>query len=941
MRRQVEQNIVNQRRGRGTTIGALLLISLAAVLLLTDGNSGGAGPAAGGGKGAVRGEIVPVEQTRTLYAEAFLDDGGPEYCDIHEEDAAEGFEDYDNTIVADCYMSKGEASQHSYITSMFLSADGYAYGKGVSGGGHWGDGSGESIFEVVFDSSATQWCTLSGVISIDSFENMASGFTEVVLTGPGEVVLFEARLEVWADTLPFSGEFLLSEGGQYTLRAVGEAASSDVYSIRCEYSVLLELEEEVPANDVGVLAINNPPAEVPAGACTVNLTIANYGSEDQEVPVHCEVLEADAIFLDEDFDGSFPPPGWYQEQDGEWQLHEGNEAGGAAPEAWLEGDNITGDYACLDSAHVDTTSAGRLVLEFKHRLVAVYEGGLARVLTRSSSQDEWTIVGSWLTPPPLAIGPEYVRIDISHDIGPATQVRFEYDSEAWLLNDWYLNDVRLYDLSTVYAADASVSVAAIDTAEVQFDPQWQAPEGFFLLDAATELPGDEHPENDDLTMMLSVEPFTQYEEQKLTASDGEEWDWFGIAVAIEDHWAIVGASADDNGNGISAGAAYVYRFDGSAWIEQQRLLASDGAKDDRFGGSVAISGDVALVGAADNDNQNGKDAGAAYVFRRDGSTWYEDAKLLASDGAGDDTFGAGLDLDGDLAIIGSPRDNDSGASSGSVHIYRFDGSQWVEEQKLLASDAAAYDKFGGRSEIHGDLAVVGARGDDNENGADAGAAYVFRRDGSTWQEEAKLLASDGAEEDSFGRDVAIDGERIVVGASKDDDLGADCGAAYVFRCEQGAWIEEAKLLATDGWVDQEFGTSIAIEGDVLVVGAYGALAQGYGNGGSAYLFARQGSDWTQTERLLASDVEEKDYLGHSVAISGRSILVGARGDNDNTGAVYVFAGPIAGDIDGDVDAADLLALLAAWGPCEDCPEDINGNGVVNTADLLILLGNWG
>jgi len=933
MKRQAKQAIVNRRRGHGATIGALLLIPAAAVLLLADGKTGGAGPAPNGGVRPIRGEIAPVEQTRTLHVEAGLVIYEEPVCDLEEQDAAEGFGDYDNTLVADCGMSKGEASQQSSITDTYLSADGYAYGDGVSGGGHWGDGSGESIFEVVFDSTATQWCSLSGVISIDSFENMAFGFAEVLLTGPGEVVLFEARLEVWADTLPFSEEFLLSEGGRYTLRAAGDAASSD-YSIRCEYSALLELAGEVPANDVGVQAIGHRP---------VSATIANYGSEDQEVPVHCEVMGPGVHFLDEGFDGSFPPPGWYQEQDGEWQLHEGNEAGGAAPEAWLEGDNIIGDYACLDSAHVDTTSAGRLILEFKHRLAAVYEGGLARVLTRSSSQDEWTIVGSWLTPPPLAIGPEYVRIDISHDIGPATQVRFEYDGEAWLLYGWYLNDVGLYDLSTVYAADASVSVAALDTAEVQFDPEWQAPEGLFLFDATTELPGDEHPENDRLTMLLSVEPITRYEEQKLTASDGEEWDWFGIAVAIEDHWAIVGASADDNGNGISAGAAYVYRFDGSAWIEQQRLLASDGAKDDRFGGSVAISGDVALVGAADNDNQNGADAGAAYVFRRDGSTWYEDAKLLAFDGAGDDTFGAGLDLDGDLAIIGSPRDNDNGADSGSAYIYRFDGTQWVQEQKLLASDAAAYDGFGIALKIRGDVAVIGATGNDNENGADAGAAYVFRRDGSTWQEEAKLIASDGAEEDFLGGDVATDGQCIVLGAPADDDLGDRCGAAYVFRYERGAWIEDAKLLATDGWVDQEFGRNIAMQGDVLVVGAYAYFAQGYGSGGSAYVFTRQGSDWIQTERLLPSDVEEDDYFGDSVAISGSVILVGARGDNDKTGAAYIFAAPIAGDIDGDgdVDTADLLALLAAWGPCEACPEDLDGNGVVNTADLLILLANWG
>jgi hypothetical protein len=137
-----------------------------------------------------------------------------------------------------------------------------------------------------------------------------------------------------------------------------------------------------------------------------------------------------------------------------------------------------------------------------------------------------------------------------------------------------------------------------------------------------------------------------------------------------------------------------------------------------------------------------------------------------------------------------------------------------------------------------------------------------------------------------------------------------------------------------------FGCSVALEGSRIVVGA---PAYSFFEGGAAYLFNYRDGSWEQTTRLLSSDLEDDDELGGAVAISDGTIFIGAPGDENDTGAAYVFAAPIAGDIDGDgdVDTADLLALLAAWGPCGDCPEDIDGNGTVNTADLLILLANWG
>jgi hypothetical protein len=897
-----------------------------------------AGPVSADGARAARGEIVPLEQMRTLEVTAYSWDGGPYECDIEKHDGAVGFEEYDELLVADCFYGLGKASQQSTIDVTFLSADGYAYAHGCPGGGVFADGSGDSVFEVVFGSSTTQWCTLSGRISTQFAESFGDSSAEVVLTGPDEAVLFEVRLGDESGEIAFDEEILLAEGGPYTLRASSHAIT-EFEAIQNEYSVLLELAGDLPANDVGVLAINHPPAEVPAGDCAINLTVANYGSEDQEVPIHAEVLGPGAVFLDESFDGSFPPEGWSQEQNGEWQLHEGNEAGGPAPEAWLDRDNISGDYAVLDSAPVDTTGASRLVLEFKQRLNP--SGALCTVYSRSSFGDPWTDITPWPNPSNILIGPETRRIEITHDIGPLTQVRWEYEDPDLGPRDyglWHLNDVKIYALASVYESDESVSVSALSTADVEFTPPWEAPEGLYVLDASTELSGDEHPDNDGHSLMLTVEPVTRYEEQKLLRQFGETNDDFGGAVAIEGEWALIGATGVDAPFS-STGAVFVHRFNGSEWSHDDTLLASDKAEYDRFGCCVAISGDSALIGAWFDDNENGDDAGAAYVFCFDGSNWHEVTKLIASDGAEDDRLGVSVDLDGDLAVVGAHNDDDSGEDSGSAYIFRFDGANWVEETKLLASDGSSGDWFGSELALDGDVAVVSAPGAD-DLGEWTGAVYVYRYQRGDWVEEARLLASDGAAEDRFGSALALEGDRLVVGAFADDDLGRDCGAVYIFQHEGSTWIESAKLVPSDAQVADYFGCSVALEGSRIVVGA---PAYSFFEGGAAYLFNYRDGSWEQTTRLLSSDLEDDDELGGAVAISDGTIFIGAPGDENDTGAAYVFAAPIAGDIDGDgdVDTADLLALLAAWGPCGDCPEDIDGNGTVNTADLLILLANWG
>ena len=215
------------------------------------------------------------------------------------------------------------------------------------------------------------------------------------------------------------------------------------------------------------------------------------------------------------------------------------------------------------------------------------------------------------------------------------------------------------------------------------------------------------------------------------------------------------------------------------WTNEQKLTASDGATYDYFGNSVSIDGDYAVIGAW-KDGDNWSMFGSAYIFHKSGTTWTEQAKITALDGAAEDYFGYSVSISGDYAVIGAWKDGDHGYWSGSAYIFHRSGTSWTQQIKLTAPDAAAGDWFGYSVSISEDYAVIGAHWDD-DNGANSGSAYIFLRSGTTWTQQAKLTASDGAAEDEFGRSVSIDGDYVVVGACHDDDDGTDSGSAYIFH----------------------------------------------------------------------------------------------------------------------------------------------------------------
>jgi hypothetical protein len=327
--------------------------------------------------------------------------------------------------------------------------------------------------------------------------------------------------------------------------------------------------------------------------------------------------------------------------------------------------------------------------------------------------------------------------------------------------------------------------------------------------------------------------------------------------------------------GMVATALVVAGHAAGQWVLEDELLGPPGY----FGGSVAISGDVAIVGAELVDDV-ATNAGAAYVYRRsiDG-TWSLEDELLASDGAAEDLFGEAVAVSGDVALVGAPGRDEIAQDSGAVYVFRHTGGGvWTLEQKLVQANGGptggALNGFGGSIAFTGSLAIVGAAGDSTK-GSFAGAAHGFFRAGDgTWTLEAKLVASDGQAEDSFGAAVAMDGIWALVGAPFDDDLGTDAGAVYVYRRDSsGAWEERAKLTRPNGLAFEFFGIAVDISGSNGIVGA--PLDMAGPAEGSATIFERSGNTWSKTGRLRATDPLVFEAFGSAVAISGDSAVVGA------------------------------------------------------------------
>jgi hypothetical protein len=374
-------------------------------------------------------------------------------------------------------------------------------------------------------------------------------------------------------------------------------------------------------------------------------------------------------------------------------------------------------------------------------------------------------------------------------------------------------------------------------------------------------------------------------EAKLKASAALTFDRFGDAAAIDGDTAVVGAPHDNIGSVSDQGSASVFVRSGSSWSALVKLKASDGKAYDRLGSAVAISGDRIIVGAAGDNHGGNPDAGSAYVFERTGTVWIEQAKLIASDAAAGDLFGWGVAIAGDTAIVGAPIDTHSGLfEAGSAYVFERVAGTWIQKAKLISPAPMYRDRMGFSVAIDGDTAICGSPHAQIGGPADAGNAQVFVRVGALWNHHWVLQPSDGVALDEFGTSVSISGDSVAVGARLDDHTPGmfgspnGQGSAYVFLRTASTWSQQAKVTAASPTARDLFGASVSIRGDRLAVGAPAGDAWSDGEPGQAFLFERSGTTWSSASPLAPAGVKDGDTYGRAVGLSASAVVVGAPTD---------------------------------------------------------------
>lgn len=477
---------------------------------------------------------------------------------------------------------------------------------------------------------------------------------------------------------------------------------------------------------------------------------------------------------------------------------------------------------------------------------------------------------------------------------------------------------------------------------------------------------------------VTVDPVA--ERDYLKASEPGAGDGFGIGLAASGNTIIVGARGEDsNETGTSAtgtdnsapqaGAAYVFVQTPGGWRQEAILKASNTEADDFFGVSVDIDGDTAVIGATDGFlsttgessdatgvdgdqfNNNAPGSGAAYVFRRTGTTWSQEAYLKAFNTDSLDHFGLAVAIDGDRIAVGAPdeassasgvggdQSDNSAARAGAVYTFIRTGTTWTPEAYVKPSNMDAGDQFGFALDLEEDTLVVGAvqedgastgvGGDDSSNAAlGSGAAYVFARNSGVWSQQAYLKASNAEADDQFGRRVSLNGNHLAVsaigecsGANGVDGDESDnslqwAGAVYMFERSGTAWTQTAYLKASNTGSQDLFGRALSLSEDFLIVSATGEC--GIGNGvdaiqtstspcfeftGAVYVFEPTATSWVQTSYIKASHPGVHDSFGAYLAVGDGFLVVTApfedsnaiglngdptNGDRHNSGAAFLY-----------------------------------------------------
>ena len=381
------------------------------------------------------------------------------------------------------------------------------------------------------------------------------------------------------------------------------------------------------------------------------------------------------------------------------------------------------------------------------------------------------------------------------------------------------------------------------------------------------------------------------------------FDRFAQSIDVSEQYLVAGAAGDDS-KGAEAGTVYVFRWENEQWVADGQLFAEGTGAYGQFGRTVAVSNNYVVVAARDGRSQN-KPGGVVYVFGRTASGWSQEARLTASDALLAEDFGAALDVFGDRVLIGACKDDENGNDAGAAYIFEKENGKWFESSKLIASNGTIGDHFGRSVALSGDFLLVGAVNALSDGSQDrTGKVYVFHRDKSGWYEHSRLEAENAANNHGFGIALAIDGKRAIIGSGSEsvrEQQGS--GAAYIFERHRNEWRHVISLSSGDR--GDQFGHAVDIRGGFAAVGAPGEDGE-IEREGAVYLFRRSAKNWHQIERLNAGETFDTEALGIDVALNSRQLLAGVSVDYQNTssetGAVWAFDGYLHADSESDTSA---------------------------------------
>ncbi|MCB9857495.1 MAG: hypothetical protein H6818_17575 [Phycisphaerales bacterium] len=410
---------------------------------------------------------------------------------------------------------------------------------------------------------------------------------------------------------------------------------------------------------------------------------------------------------------------------------------------------------------------------------------------------------------------------------------------------------------------------------------------------------------------------------KLTPADSFPNKYFGWSCAVSGNTAAIGAYRDHQ-DGVTPGAVYVYENTSNHWDQVSKLRPIAGTTIASLGYSVAIDGDTIVAGAYRDDGIALR-TGTAYIFRRISGIWQQTARLMADDGTNADEFGASIAISGDTIVVGAPKSDQAAIDAGSVYVFQLINDAWYQTARLTAPNPIIGAQFGSSVAISGATIVVGMP---RPNHAGPGSVHAYRETNGVWQPVASIASDDTPSEDLFGGSVSIDGDTIAVGATLSQDPALGSGAVFVFRENAGQWERIARLSEIETLEFDNYGISVCLDGDRLIVGAATGESSVYGSG-VVYVYQEIGGVWQRLALFESDTPKGGDYFGQSVSVSGTTAVVGAYradGSTSDSGAAFafdVFSSANDCNANGFPDECDLQLIS----------DDCNGNGIPDECDI--------